>query len=157
VLVRHGLRTHACLASSSVAFLLGSIGVLGRELSGWQTICWALVLALPVTLTVSVPFALVGDLSGGTGAWLGFAYVCLFSMFLGFFAWYAGLARGGVAKIGQIQHAQPILTLAWSALALGETITTGTAVAAAVVLLFVFATQRTRVGSRPAPLVASRQ
>jgi drug/metabolite transporter (DMT)-like permease len=103
------------------------------------------------------PFALVGDLSGGTGAWLGFAYVCLFSMFLGFFAWYAGLARGGVAKIGQIQHAQPVLTLAWSALALGETITTGTAVAAAVVLLFVFATQRTRVGSRPAPLVASRQ
>jgi drug/metabolite transporter (DMT)-like permease len=73
-------------------------------------------------------------------------------MFLGFFAWYAGLARAGVAKIGQIQHAQPILTLAWSALALGETITTGTAVAAATVLLFVFATQRARVaGAEPVP------
>ena len=140
-----------------MAFLLGSIGVLGRELSGWQTICWALVLALPVTLTVSVPFALVGDLSGGTGAWLGFAYGCLFSMFLGFFSWYAGLARGGVAKIGQIQHAQPILTLVWSALALGEIITVGTVAAAASVLVFVFATQRARVGNRPTPLVASPQ
>ena len=43
-------------------------------------------------------------------------------MFLGFFAWYAGLARGGVARIGQIQLAQPVLTLVWSALLLGEAV-----------------------------------
>ena len=43
-------------------------------------------------------------------------------MFLGFFAWYAGLARGGVAKIGQLQLAQPVLTLLWSALLLGEAV-----------------------------------
>ena len=41
-------------------------------------------------------------------------------MFLGFFAWYAGLARGGVARIGQVQLAQPVLTLGWSAALLGE-------------------------------------
>ena len=53
-------------------------------------------------------------------AWLGFAYVSVISMFLGFFAWYAGLARGGVAKIGQVQLAQPVLSLVWAALILGE-------------------------------------
>ena len=41
-------------------------------------------------------------------------------MFLGFFAWYAGLARGGVARIGQVQLSQPLLTVLWSALFLGE-------------------------------------
>ncbi|HEX7716543.1 MAG TPA: EamA family transporter, partial [Marmoricola sp.] len=69
----------------------------------------------------------------------------LVSMFLGFFAWYAGLARGGVAKIGQVQLSQPVLTLTWSALILGEHISAGTAAAALVVLLAVVATQRTRV------------
>ena len=59
-------------------------------------------------------------LHAGATAWLGFAYVAVVSMFLGFFAWYAGLARGGVAQIGQVQLAQPVLTLVWSALLLGE-------------------------------------
>ena len=56
-------------------------------------------------------------------AWLGFAYVALVSMFLGFFAWYRGLALGGIARIGQIQLAQPVLTLVWAALLLGEQVT----------------------------------
>ena len=59
-------------------------------------------------------------LHAGATAWLGFAYVAVVSMFLGFFAWYAGLARGGVARIGQVQLAQPVLTLGWSAALLGE-------------------------------------
>ena len=55
-------------------------------------------------------------------------------MFLGFFAWYHGLALGGVAKIGQIQLAQPVLTLLWAALILGETVTPAMVVAALAVL-----------------------
>ena len=65
-------------------------------------------------------------------------------MFLGFFAWYAGLARGGVARVGQVQLAQPVLTLVWSALVLGESIGAFTAVTALVVLASVAATQRAR-------------
>jgi drug/metabolite transporter (DMT)-like permease len=80
----------------------------------------------------------------GATAWLGFAYVSLFSMFLGFFAWYAGLARGGVARIGQVQLAQPVLTLVWSALLLGEVVGAGEAIAAVAVLACVVATQRAR-------------
>ena len=65
-------------------------------------------------------------------------------MFLGFFAWYAGLARGGVAKIGQVQLAQPVLSSAWAALILGESVGRATVVAALVVLACVAATQRAR-------------
>jgi hypothetical protein len=65
-------------------------------------------------------------------------------MFLGFFAWYRGLALGGVARIGQLQLAQPVLTLLWAALILDETVTPSMLVAALAVLACVTATQRTR-------------
>jgi drug/metabolite transporter (DMT)-like permease len=120
-------------------------GVLSRSLGGWQTICWALVLSLPLTIPVTLVTAAAGDLSGGTDAWGAFAYVSVVSMFLGFFAWYAGLARGGIAQIGQVQLSQPVLTLLWAALLLGEHISPGMVVAALAVLACVVATQRTRV------------
>ncbi len=121
-------------------------GRLARDLGGTRTICWALVLSLPVAVAVAVAAGVPAEPGGsiGTDAWLGFAYVSLFSMFLGFFAWYAGLARGGVARIGQVQLAQPVLTLGWSALVLGEAVGAGEAVAAAAVLACVVATQRAR-------------
>jgi drug/metabolite transporter (DMT)-like permease len=78
---------------------------------------------------------------------LAFGYLTVISMFLGFFAWYAGLARGGIARVGQIQLAQPVLTLLWSALLLGETLTTASIGAALVVLGCVVLTQRTRAGA----------
>jgi drug/metabolite transporter (DMT)-like permease len=120
-------------------------GALSRELGGWRTICWALVLSLPVTVPVAALAAATGDVAGGPGAWAGFAYVSLVSMFLGFFAWYAGLALGGVAKVGQVQLAQPVLTLAWAALLLGERVTAAMGAAALAVLASVVATQRARV------------
>ena len=125
-------------------------GALSRRYGGWQTICWALLLTAPVIAPfVAVAVAREG-LHADAGAWAGFAYVALFSMFLGFFAWYRGLALGGVARIGQIQLAQPVLTLAWSALLLGEQVTLATVGAALLVLACVAATQRTRVGlTRP--------
>jgi drug/metabolite transporter (DMT)-like permease len=125
-------------------------GRLSRELGGARTICWALVISLPVTTAVAAKALADSGAHAGTTAWLGFAYVSVISMFLGFFAWYAGLARGGVAKIGQVQLAQPVLSLAWAALILGESVGPATIGAALVVLACVVATQRTRVGSRHA-------
>jgi drug/metabolite transporter (DMT)-like permease len=130
------------------AFGYAEGGVLSRRYGGWQVICWALVLTAPALVPV-VAFAIARDgMSAGADAWLGFAYVSLFSMFLGFFAWYRGLALGGIARIGQIQLAQPVLTLVWAALLLGEQVTTATVVAALAVLACVALTQRARV-SRP--------
>jgi drug/metabolite transporter (DMT)-like permease len=120
-------------------------GALSRDLGGPRTICWALVASAPVTAAVAIAAA-VGSAPAHAGAtaWLGLAYVSLVSMFLGFFAWYAGLARGGVARIGQIQLAQPVLTLGWSALLLGESVGAVTVLTALAVLACVAATQRAR-------------
>jgi drug/metabolite transporter (DMT)-like permease len=119
-------------------------GALARQLGAANTICWALVLSAPVTAAVAATAAATTGVQAGTTAWLGFAYVTAISMFLAFFAWYAGLARGGVARVGQIQLAQPVLTLGWSALLLGERVTPLTVLTALAVLASVAATQRAR-------------
>ncbi len=121
-------------------------GALSRTLGGARTICWALLLALPVTIPVMLMAATRRDMAAvQPSAWFGFLYVSLFSMFLGFFAWYGGLARGGVARIGQVQLAQPLLTLLFAVIILNETVTPATLATAVVVLACVVATQRARV------------
>jgi drug/metabolite transporter (DMT)-like permease len=129
-------------------------GALARELGGARTICWALLLSLPVTVPVTLLAAAAHPPRADAAGWLSFGYLTAVSMFLGFFAWYAGLARGGIARVGQIQLAQPVLTMAWSALLLDETVTPAAAGAALVVLACVVAIQRTR---RTAPAAAARQ
>ena len=132
----------AAVALCALSYAEG--GALARELGGARTICWSLILATPVTLPIALVAAVGHPPAAGSEAWAGFAYVTVISMFFGFFAWYAGLARGGIAKVGQIQLAQPVLTLAWSALLLGETVTPASIGAALVVLTCVVLIQRTR-------------
>jgi drug/metabolite transporter (DMT)-like permease len=148
------LQILVAVALAAVGYAEG--GALARELGGWRVICWAVLLSAPLTVPIGVIAAVSSDLHAGGDAWLGFAYVAAVSALLGFFPWYAGLARGGVAKIGQVQLIQPLLTLVWSALLLGEHIGAATIVASIAVLASVVATQRTRVArsSRP-PLVTS--
>jgi drug/metabolite transporter (DMT)-like permease len=110
-------------------------GALAREYGGWRVICWTVILALPVTLPVTVAAAVADPPRHVTaGAVAGLAYVSLISMCLGFFAWYAAMARGGVARVGRLQLAQPALTLAWSVLLLGERVSLLTGAAAAAVI-----------------------
>jgi drug/metabolite transporter (DMT)-like permease len=140
------------------AVVLGAIGyaeggALARDMGGNRVICWALVLSLPLTLPIGAIAAVAGGVSAPTDAWLGFAYVAIVSQFLAFFAWYAALARGGVAKIGQVQLVQPLLTLAWAAAFFGESVGAGTLIASLAVVASVVATQRARVGQvRPRTL-----
>jgi drug/metabolite transporter (DMT)-like permease len=145
------------LASVALAALGYAEGAsLAREIGGWRVISWALVLSLPLTVPITLVAASGGVSHADTGDWLCFAYVALFSQYLAFFPWYAGLARGGTAKIGQVQLAQPLLTLIWSAALLDERIGATTLLAAVVVLLSVAATQRAQVErGRQAPLLAS--
>jgi drug/metabolite transporter (DMT)-like permease len=137
----------AAIAVCAVAYAEG--GVLARDLGGARTICWALVLALPFTVPVALISLATTPLQASADAWLGLAYVSAISMFLGFFAWYAGLARGGVARVGQVQLLQPLMTLVWAALVLGEDVGPGTVLAALGVLASVVVTQRARVGHTP--------
>jgi drug/metabolite transporter (DMT)-like permease len=153
-LAQGGGRFHPADLALFGAVLAAAVGytegaLLTRALGGWQVICWTLVLAAPAsallvawtlhhaaaeTQTVRQLFAPVS-----WTAWLGFGYVTVFSQFLGFFAWYRGLALGGVARVSQLQLLMPFMTIAASAFLLREglawpTLLTATAVVATVAL-----------------------
>jgi len=120
-------------------------GALARELGGVQVICLALVLSLPVTIAITAAQLDPASLAHATpAAWAGFAYVSVISSFAGFFAWYRGLALGGVARVGQVQLAQPVLSLLWAWLLLNEAITLPMAATALAVLACVVVTQKAR-------------
>ncbi|MEU8796932.1 DMT family transporter [Spirillospora sp. NPDC048819] len=120
-------------------------GLLSRAMPAWRVISWALVLAAPLTVPVTAWLLATTDPDWTGRAVLGFGYLAAFSAYLGFFAWYEGLARAGIARGGQVQLAQPVMTLLWSGLVLAERIDATTALAAVAVLVCVALTQRTRV------------
>ncbi|NYJ02191.1 drug/metabolite transporter (DMT)-like permease [Nocardioides thalensis] len=95
-------------------------GLLAREIGAWQTVSWALVVAAPLMVTLAVVAAAARPPSGTATEWAAFAYLSAVSMFLGFFAWYRGLAIGPMARVSQVQLAQPVMTICWAALLLGE-------------------------------------
>ena len=139
----------AAVFAAAIGYVEGAL--LSRELGGWQTISWALVVALPLT----VPLALVGlgPVHGNEPmtAWFSFGYLGVVSMFLGFFAWYAGLARGGIARVSQVQLIQPLLSLVWATIFLREHLDWLIVVVALVVLFSVAGSRRSVVRS-PIPL-----
>jgi drug/metabolite transporter (DMT)-like permease len=123
-------------------------GLLAREIGSWQVICWALVAASPVMVVLSAVSLTAHPLDPAAvpvEAWLAFAYVALVSMFLGFFAWYRGLAIGPIATVSQMQLLQPVLSLAWAALLLGEPLTPLTLVGALAVIACAALAIRARV------------
>jgi len=71
-------------------------------------------------ITVPLTFAFWPVQAARASAWGGFAYVTLFSMWLGFFAWYRGLALGGTVRVSQVQLVQPFLALLFAVPVLGE-------------------------------------
>ena len=144
----------AAVACAAIGYAEGAL--LSRELGSWQTICWALVVALPVMLPLTLTSIGGGVPEASAAAWLSFGYLGFISMFLGFFSWYRGLAIGPISVVSQIQLVQPVFTLAWSALIVGEQLGLKVWVGAAVVLLCAFTAVRTRVRST-APAAGSRE
>lgn len=106
------------VAAAGLGYAEGT--VLAKTLGSWQVICWSLVLSVPILLPIVLHHAPTSVASVSRLAWGGFFYVSLFSMFLGFFAWYRGLGLGGIARVGQLQLLQPFLTILASAILLGE-------------------------------------
>ncbi|RSM80309.1 EamA family transporter [Amycolatopsis sp. WAC 01375] len=126
------------------AFGYAEGGRLAREMAGWHVIAWALVLALPVTGAFAV-FGLATEPLHVTGEGIaGLLYVALISQFGGFFAWYRGMAEIGVARASQLQLAQPLLTLVWAVLLLGEHLPAAAPVTALIVVACIVVTQRSR-------------
>ena len=129
------------VASASIGYVVGAR--LSATLTAEQVICWVLVASLPVTLPLA--------------AWIGFGYVALFSMWLGFFAWYRGLSLGGTLRVSQVQLLQPFLSALVAVPLLGERLDGATLACLAAVIALVFAGRRAAVGrARPAGATSRR-
>ncbi|MFD0632028.1 DMT family transporter [Catenulispora yoronensis] len=119
-------------------------GRLSARLPGWQVIAWGVVLAAPVSLAVCAIALPVEPVHLGAKAVTGMLYVSAVSQFGGFVVWYRGMGLIGVARASQLQLAQPLLTLVWAVLLLGERMTAAVPLTAVVVLGCIVVTQRAR-------------
>ena len=135
-----------------VAMLCAAVGYgygarLSQQMRAEHVICWALVLSLPLTLPLAFFSLPAAPLQAS--AWWGFAYLAVFSMWLGFFAWYRGLALGGTVRVSQVQLIQPFLSMLFAVPLLGERLDALTMGFALAVIATVFIGKKMPV-SRPA-------
>ena len=135
------------LAMCSAA--LGYIGGarLTPSLGAEQVICWVLVLSLPITLPVTWWIAPPDLATVRTSSWWAFAYVAVFSMWIGFFAWYKGLALGGAVRVSQVQLVQPFLSILFAMPLLGEKLDAITLGFGVAVIATVFIGKKMPVGA----------
>ncbi|MET9363556.1 DMT family transporter [Streptomyces sp. NPDC006632] len=119
-------------------------GRLSGLMPGWHVVGWALVLCVPLTVTGTVLGLTLEPWHLTVHGVVGLLWVASASTFLGLYLWYRGMAAIGVAKASQLQLAQPLLTLVWSVLLLGEHLSPAAPLAAAGVLVCIAVTQRAR-------------
>jgi len=135
------------ILSTSIGYVAGA--ALAAQMTAERVICWVLALSLPLTLPAML---LTWPAQAVRGAsWGGFAYVTLFSMWLGFFAWYRGLALGGTVRVSQVQLVQPFLSLLFAVPVLGERLDATTVGFALAVIATVFVGRSMPV-HRPVPI-----
>jgi drug/metabolite transporter (DMT)-like permease len=133
----------AAVAVSAIGYAFS--GRLTAEMPGWEVISWVLVIALPAT-ALTLP-ADIGSVP--LKPLLGLLYVALFSQWIGFFAWNAGMAMGGIARVSQVQLLQPFVTFALATFFNDETITPQIVLFAAAVVATVAISTRTRGRKTP--------
>jgi drug/metabolite transporter (DMT)-like permease len=134
----------AAVAVSATGYAFS--GRLTAEMPGWEVISWVLVMALPISLPAAA-LTMPADLTHiALKPWLALLYVAVFSQWIGFFAWNAGMAMGGIARVSQVQLLQPFITFALAAYFNGETITPQIVLFAAAVVATVAISTRTRRG-----------
>ncbi|MFC9909331.1 DMT family transporter [Streptomyces sp. NPDC127197] len=119
-------------------------GRLARVMPGWQVVGWALVLCLPLTVPATALALTYEPVRLTAHSVTGVLWVAAGSQFLGLVVWYRGMAAIGIPKASQLQLAQPLLTLVWSVLLLGEHLTVAAPLTAAAVLVCIAVTQRAR-------------
>jgi drug/metabolite transporter (DMT)-like permease len=137
----------AAMACAAVGYGWGA--KLSQRMRAEHVICWALVISLPLTLPLSLwsrPTAPVP-----ASAWFGFAYVSVFSMWIGFFAWYRDLALGGTVRVSQVQLVQPFLSMLFAIPLLGERLDLLTLGFGLAVIATVFAGKKMPVRSAAPP------
>jgi drug/metabolite transporter (DMT)-like permease len=145
----------AAVAVSAIGYAFS--GRLTSQMPGWEVISWVLVIALPLSIPAAA-LTMPADISHiSLKPWLGLLYVALFSQWIGFFAWNAGMAMGGIARVSQIQLLQPFVTFALAAFFNDETVTLQILLFAAAVVVTVAISTRTRAKAAPAPPQRDRE
>ncbi|HEY8380725.1 MAG TPA: DMT family transporter [Microvirga sp.] len=134
----------AAVLSSSLGYVI-SAQLAQTGLRGWEVISWLLVIALPASLPLALWLAPADATAIPAWSWAGFAYVTLMSQYLGFFAWNAGLALGGIARVSQVQLLQTFITLVIAAALNREPIQPTTWFVAAAVVLLVLAARKASI------------
>ena len=134
------------LSAVSAAFGYVLMGRLSRAMAGWEVICRVLVACLPFNIVLTIALWQPAYWTLNPVPTLALGYHAVFSMFLGFFAWNAGLALGGIARVGQIQLLQIFVTVGLSAWLLDEAIGLRTLAFAAAVAATVWFGSRARIG-----------
>jgi drug/metabolite transporter (DMT)-like permease len=138
----------AAMVSAALGYALS--GQLTRDLkSGWEVISWALVLALPVSAPLMIALAPAEPASVSLASWIGLGYVAVLSQYLGFFAWNAGLAIGGIARVSQVQLLQTFVTLILATTLNGERVDALTWIVAALVVALVLAGRKAAIRRPP--------
>jgi drug/metabolite transporter (DMT)-like permease len=120
-------------------------GRMALAMPGWEVICRALVLSLPVSLVGSLLSWPADPAAVPPRAWAAFLYVALVAQLIGFFVWNAGLALGGIARVGQMQLLQPFVVVGLAAIVNGEPVDLETLLFAAAVVATVMVGRRMRV------------
>ena len=128
-----------------LAVMTGAIGyVAGIKVSSAMpashAISWVLVFSLPLTLPCTLWLWPTQGINVSNS--IGMLYLGVFSMWLGFFAWYKGLVLGGAMRVSQVQLLQPFVALMLSAILLGERLDLSVLVFAGALILTVFASKR---------------
>jgi len=132
----------AAVAVSAVGYAFS--GRLTSSMPGWEVISWILVIALPISIPAAWLTMPADIMQVPARPMLGLLYVALFSQWIGFFAWNAGMAMGGIARVSQMQLLQPFVTFALAASFNGETITWQIVAFAAAVVATVAISTRSR-------------
>lgn len=120
-------------------------GTLAKEMGSIGVISWALVISLPINLFASYLFYEINYTSISFQAMISLTYVGLFSMFIGFFFWYKGIAIGGISRVGQVQLIQPFLTIVGAYFLTNEKITTLNILFAFMVLIVIIIGRKTKI------------
>jgi drug/metabolite transporter (DMT)-like permease len=120
-------------------------GLLARELGPWQIVSWALVVAAPAMTALTAAAIAEHPPTAAPGQWAAFGYLAVVSMYLGFFAWYRGLATGPMSRVSQVQLVQPVLSLLWAALLLHEQLSWTTLVGGGLVIACAGSAVRSRL------------
>ncbi len=138
------------ILSGAAVCALGYVagGKLTPVIGTWSTTFWGLAIATVVLIPTFALLAPRTDWAAvGIGGWAAIAYLTVMSSLLGYAGWFWALGRGGIARIGSWQLAQPVITLALAVMVLGETLTWPLLVAAGAILAGTAIAQR-KVQSR---------